>query len=72
MKEIDEVSVARELPDAQGLSSRQLRGVECVFCGRDLALGDVRDLGQQHYVVYGSRVSWFPRADPACVTGGAS
>lgn len=65
-------AITRNLPPTESLTERQLRGADCVFCGRDLFLGDVRNLGEQTREVFGSVVAWFPRADPGCLTGGAS
>lgn len=67
MAEVRSQPVTRELPPPESLSSRQLRGVDCVFCGKDLSRGDVKNLGRQTRSVFGNRVSWFPRADPACL-----
>lgn len=72
MAEVNPQPVTRELPSVESLSPRQLRGVDCVFCGKDLSHCDVKDLGRQTRNIFGNRVSWFPRADPGCLTGGAS
>jgi len=62
-------AAARELPPLVELTQLQQRGVDCVFCGITLVPGDVTDLGDQLADVFGTAVTWFPRAHPRCLGG---
>lgn len=66
------MSTTRELPPLSGLTQLQQRGVDCVFCGITLVPGDVTDLGPQLVDVFGTEVTWFPRAHPRHLEGGLS
>ncbi|MFD7886914.1 hypothetical protein G6W47_04610 [Streptomyces sp. CAI-21] len=53
------------LPSPAQLGDEQLRGAECVWCGRCLATETAVDLGV-HPDPQCPWASWFPRACPAC------
>ncbi|MER7135425.1 hypothetical protein ABT358_02630 [Streptomyces sp. NPDC000341] len=51
----------QELPPVSTLSSHQQRGVDCVFCGKSLQVGQIIDLGPRPVDAHGSSAQWFPR-----------
>ncbi|MFI8448270.1 hypothetical protein [Streptomyces erythrochromogenes] len=56
------------LPPVGGLSTKQVRGAACVYCGIHLGVGPAIDLGEQPAAVADLAVRWFPRACNGCGT----
>ena len=59
------------LPSYSGLSDRQVRGCDCVWCGVVLTTPTAADLGEQRMRRLDARVSWVPRGYRQC-TGKAA
>lgn len=55
------------LPDLDGLSEQQIRGITCVWDGITLTPATAVPLGVQEASRAGAPVSWYPRACRRCV-----
>ena len=59
------------LPPYSGLSDRQVRGCDCVWCGIVLTTHTAADLGERRMRRLDTHISWFPRGCRQC-TGQAA
>ncbi|MEV6790918.1 hypothetical protein AB0M87_02730 [Streptomyces sp. NPDC051320] len=55
-------TVEIELPPVGGLSQRQQRGTDCVWCGITLTPQTAVDLGPRKLRILDHVTAWFPRA----------
>lgn len=57
------------VPAPEGLTERQQRGADCVFCRHELVTGHVTNLGPRPLVAHGAKAHWYPRAcKPRCAS----
>lgn len=60
------------LPDLDGLSSYQVRGITCIWCDHTLSGDTAVDLGERKHRRLDGAFSTFPRSCPACVADKAN
>lgn len=61
-KGVQMITEQQPLPPIGGLSQRQQRGMDCVFCGIVLTPATAVDLGPRRLRIADYTTRWFPRA----------